>query len=105
MKIYTNVFDLKTPYLRQFKVGQYSDFGIGIKITRGGAPVEDEFTLAADGAELTPETDKVGGFTVYAVTSGAPGSTRYTITCKGQTFSLIQVVADSTVVEKKKRLT
>lgn len=101
MKVYTQTFDLATPSPKQFSVAPYSDFAIGIKITNGGEVVEDEFTLETSSAVLTPETDKINGFTIYEVSSEGPGATKYAIVCKGQTLELTQVATDSTVFEKK----
>ena len=101
MKIYTQTFDLATPSPKTFWVAPYSDFAIGVKITNNGADVADAITVASDVAALTAESDKINGFTIYNVSSEGTGTTKYTITCKGQVFTLTQVTTDSTVFEKK----
>lgn len=99
MKVYTQTFDLAQPTPKAFSVAQYSDFGIGIKIVKNGVEVEDAFTLEKDGVTLTPEADKIAGYTVYLLT--ADGAANYTVTCNGQTFMLTQGVTDSTVIDYK----
>lgn len=99
MKVYTQTFDLAQPTPKAFSVAQYSDFGIGIKIVSNGVEVEDAFTLEKDGVTLTPEADKIAGYTVYLLT--ADGAANYTVTCNGQTFTLTQGVTDSTVIDYK----
>lgn len=101
MKIYTQTFDLAMPSPKKFIVAPYSDFAIGIKIVNNGQPVDSDFTVANDDGELTAESDKVAGFTIYNVSSGETNEVKYTITCNGQTFGLTQVVTNSTVFEKK----
>lgn len=101
MKVYTQTFDLAMPSPKKFMVAPYSDFAIGIKIVNNGQPVDSDFTVANDNGELTAESDKVAGFTIYNVSSGETNEVKYTITCNGQTFGLTQVVTNSTVFEKK----
>lgn len=100
MKVYINEFDLAKPSPKQFQVPEYSDFAIGVKIVSDGVPVEAGFTLAADGQELTPEADKIAGFTVYDMQSSEAGAVKYTVACNGQTFELTQVTTDSSVFDK-----
>ena len=100
MKVYINEFDLARPSPRQFQVPAYSDFAIGVKIVSDGVPVEADFALAADGQELTPETDKIAGFKIYDVQSSEAGAVKYTVTCNGQAFELTQVTDDSSVFDK-----
>ena len=99
MKIYTHTFDLAQPTPKAFSVAQYSDFGIGIKIVSNGVEVEDAITLKKDGETLTPESEKVAGYTVYVQT--ADGAAEYTVTCSGQTFRLTMSISDSTVIDVK----
>ena len=98
MKIYTNTFDLARPVPKKFWVAPHSEFAIGIKVVRDGQPVED-FTLQADGQTLTADIDKIAGFAIYNTSSGSTGFVEYTVACGGQTFTLTQIVTDSTVFE------
>ena len=101
MKVYTQTFDLATPSPKKFWVAPYSDFAIGVKITNNGASVADAITVETDTTVLTAEADKINGFTIYSVSSEGTGATKYTITCNGQKFELVQITTDSTVFEKK----
>lgn len=101
MKVYTQTFDLAKPSPKKFWVAPYSDFAIGIKIENNGTPVEAEFTVTANGVEVTAEADTVGGFKIYNVASTETGAVKYTITCGSQVFELTQIATDSTVFEKK----
>lgn len=99
MKIYTQTFDLAQPMSKMISVAKNSEFGIGIKIVKNGAEVEDEFTVEANGEILTPEDDKISGFTIYLLNTGDTDVT-FTITCNGQTFKLTQNTIESSVFEK-----
>ena len=100
MKVYTNKFDLASPSLRQITTPSYSDFGVGIKILKNGADFGAEFTLEKNGETMTPEADKIDGYTVYLLTSGEPGSTLYKVKCNGQSFDLVCVSRDESVFDK-----
>lgn len=101
MRIYTNVFDLARICPRRFWVAPYSDFKIGVKITEKGAPSAKDFVVKAGPTELTPDDDKVDGFTTYALKSADTGSVEYTIEVEGlsEKLKLVQITTDSTVFE------
>lgn len=101
MKIYTNVFDLAKPTPASFSTTPYSDFGIGVKVVNNGVAVDADITVDVGGVQLTAEDNKVGGFTIYSMTSEDVGATEYTVTCSGQKFKLKQIVDASSVLEKK----
>jgi hypothetical protein len=101
MKVYANKFDLASPSTRQLTTPSYSDFGVGIKVLKNGADFEAEFTLEKDGETMTPEADKIDGYTVYILSSEGAGSTLYKVRCGGQSFDLICVATDEQVFEKK----
>lgn len=101
MKIYTNTFDLSRPAPHRFWVPPYSDFKFGIKLVNAGVEVQNDFTVAAGTTELTPEEDKIDGFTIFAAKSADTGFVEYTIDVADivQKFKLVQIVTDSTVFE------
>lgn len=101
MKIYTNTFDLSRPSPHRFWVPPYSDFKFGIKLVNAGAEVQNDFTVAAGTTELTPDEDKIDGFTIFTAKSADTGFVEYTIDVADivQKFKLVQIVTDSTVFE------
>ena len=101
MKIYTNTFDVAFPAPHRFWVAPYSDFAIGVKIVKGGEPLASNFTVKQGSTELEPQDDKIDGFTIFTVQSGATGSVEYTIEVEGliQKQKLYQIVTDSTVFD------
>lgn len=101
MKIYSQVFDLSRPSPHRFWVAPFSDFKFGIKLVNAGAEVENTFTVTAGTTTLTPDEDKIDGFTIYTTKSTDTGFVEYTITVNGiqQRFKLIQIITDSTVFE------
>ena len=101
MKIFTNTFDLSRPSPHRFWVAPFSDFKFGIKLVNAGAEVENTFTVTAGTTTLTPDTDKIDGFTIYTTKSTDTGFVEYTITVNGiqQRLKLIQIITDSTVFE------
>lgn len=100
MKVYTNKFDLAKPSAKQITTPSYSDFGLAIKIVKDGDDFEAEFTLENDGQALTPEDNKINGYTIYLLNSGDVGSTVYKVKCQGQSFDLICVSKDESVFDK-----
>lgn len=101
MKIFTNTFDLSRPSPHRFWVAPFSDFKFGIKLVNAGAEVQNTFTVTAGTTTLTPDADKIDGFTIYTTKSTDTGFVEYTITVNGiqQRFKLIQIITDSTVFE------
>lgn len=101
MKIYTNTFDLSRPSPHRFWVSPYSDFKFGIKLVNAGAEVQNDFTVAAGTTELTPDEDKIDGFTIFTAKSADTGFVEYTIDVADivQKFKLVQIITDSTVFE------
>ena len=101
MKIYTNVFDLARICPRRFWVAPYSDFKIGVKIAEKGAPSAKSFAVKAGLTELTPDEDKVDGFTTYTLKSADTGFVEYAIEVEGvsEKLKLVQITTDSTVFE------
>lgn len=100
MKVYTNEFDLAKPSAKQITTPSYSDFGLAIKILKDGDVFEAEFTLENDGQTITPEDNKIDGYTIYTLNSGDVGSTIYKVKCQGQSFDLICVSKDESVFDK-----
>lgn len=101
MKVYTNLFDLAKASPHRFWVAPYSDFKIGIKILAKGEVVDKDFTVKAGAVELTPDEDKIDGFTLYTLKSGDTGFVEYTIEIEdiAEKLKLTQIVTDSTVFE------
>lgn len=100
MKVYTNKFDLAFPNVRQITTPSYSDFGLAIKIVKDGDDFEAEFTLENDGQTITPEDNKIDGYTIYLLNSGEVGSTIYTVKCGDQSFDMVCVSKDESVFDK-----
>ena len=100
MKVYTNKFDLAFPSVRQITTPSYSDFGLAIKILKNGDDFEAEFTLENNGQTITPEDNKIDGYTIYTLNSGGVGSTIYKVRCGDQTFDLICASKDESVFDK-----
>ena len=101
MKVYTNTFDLAKASPHRFWATPYSDFKIGIKILAKGEVIDKDFTVKAGAAELTPDEDKIDGFTLYTIKSGDTGFVEYTIEVEdiAEKLKLTQIVTDSTVFE------
>lgn len=101
MKVFTQTFDLAKASPHRFWVAPYSDFKIGIKILAKGEVVDKDFTVKAGAVELTPDEDKIDGFTLYTLKSGDTGFVEYTIEVEdiAEKLKLTQIVTDSTVFE------
>lgn len=100
MKVYANEFDLAKPSAKQITIPSYSDFGLAIKILKDDDDFEAEFTLENDGQTITPEDNKIDGYTIYTLNSGDVGSTIYKVKCQGQSFDMICVSKDESVFDK-----
>ena len=100
MKIYINEFDLAKPSKRQITTPSYSDFGVAIKIVRDGDEFETPFTLENNGQTITPEDNKIDGYTIYILNSGEVGSTIYTVKCGEQSFDIVCVSRNESVFDR-----
>ena len=100
MKIYTSKFDLAKPSAKQIAIPSYSDFGLAIKILKDGDDFEVEFTLENNGQAITPEDNKIDGYTIYTLNSGVVGTVVYKVKCQGQSFDLACVSRDESVFDK-----
>lgn len=101
MKVFTQTYDLAKASPHRFWVTPYSDFKIGIKILANGEISDKDFTVKAGAVELTPDEDKIDGFTLYTIKSGDTGFVEYTIEVEdiAEKLKLTQIVTDSTVFE------
>ena len=101
MKIYTQTYDLTKASPQRFWVTPFSDFKIGIKLLSKGELANKDFTLKAGAIELTPDEDKIDGFTIFTIKSGNTGFVDYTIEVAGiaEKLKLTQIVTDSTVFD------
>ena len=99
MKIYTAEFECSTPSPRKFWTAPRSDIAIGVKISEKGVSLSGVTLTPDGGSALAAESDKVAGYTVFKVNSGATGSVGYTAAAQGKSFRLTQIVTDSTVFE------
>ena len=101
MKIYTQTYDLTKASPQRFWVTPFSDFKIGIKLLSKGELVDKNFTVKAGAVELTPDEDKIDGFTIFTIKSGNTGFVDYTIEVQGiaEKLKLTQIVTDSTVFD------
>lgn len=98
MQIYSNVFSLNKPTKNTFYVGPNSDFGIAIKVLSNDVPL----TGAIACGDLTAESDKIDGYTVFMATSTRESKV-YQISCAeapGRSFQLQQTVTTSPVFTK-----
>lgn len=99
MKIYTQTYSLKTPSEGRFWTTQYSDIAVGLKVADA---LSATLTLKdSAGNTLTPEDDKVNGFTVWKMTTQGAGSETYTLSLNSSDikFKLVRIVTDSTVYD------
>ena len=101
MKIYTQTYDLTKASPQRFWVTPFSDFKIGIKLLSKGELANKDFTVKAGAVEITPDEDKIDGFTIFTIKSGNTGFVDYTIEVDGipEKLKLTQIVTDSTVFE------
>ena len=101
MKIYTQTYDLTKASPQRFWVTPFSDFKIGIKLLSKGELVDKNFTVKAGAVELTPDEDKIDGFTIFTIKSGNTGFVDYTIEVAGiaEKLKLTQIVTNSTVFD------
>lgn len=83
MKVFTSTIDIALPSPKRFWVAPHSDFKIGVKIVKNGVPAANEFTVKAGSTALTPDDDKVDGFTTYTISSGATGFVEYDVEVAG----------------------
>ena len=101
MKIYTQTYDLTKASPQRFWVTPFSDFKIGIKLLSKGELANKDFTVKAGAVEITPDEDKIDGFTIFTIKSGNTGFVDYTIEVDGiaEKLKLTQIVTDSTVFD------
>ena len=101
MKIYTQTYDLTKASPQRFWVTPFSDFKIGIKLLSKGELANKDFTVKAGAVEITPDEDKIDGFTMFTIKSGKTGFVDYTIEVQGiaEKLKLAQIVTDSTVFD------
>ena len=101
MKIYTQTYDLTKASPQRFWVTPFSDFKIGIKLLSKGELSDKNFTVKAGAVELTPDEDKIDGFTIFTIKSGNTGFVDYTIEVAGiaEKLKLTQIVTNSTVFD------
>lgn len=98
MQIYSNTFSFNKPTKNTFYVGPNSDFGIAIKVLSNDVPLTGDIACG----DLTAETDKIDGFTVFKTTSERD-SKMYVVSCAqvpGRSFQLQQTVTTSPVFAK-----
>ena len=100
MKVYTSKFDLARPSKKQITTPSYSDFGLAIKIVKDGDDLETSFTLESNGQTITPEDNKIDGYTIYLLNSGEVGSTIYKVNCGDQSFEMVCVSIDADMFDK-----
>lgn len=65
MKIYTIDVELTAPIMKKIYAPRWSDWAIGVKVTKDGIAQTGEMTLTLDGVEQTAEASTVGGYTIY----------------------------------------
>lgn len=99
MKVYTQTYSLTTPSEGRFWTTQYSDIAVGLKVADA---LSATLTLKdSSGNTLTPEDNKVNGFTIWRMTTQGTGSETYTLSLNSSDikFKLVRIVTDSTVFE------
>lgn len=79
MKIYTIDVELTAPIMKKIYAPRWSDWAIGVKVTKDGVAQTGEMTLTLDGVEQTAEADTVGGYTVFKQASENPEGKTYVL--------------------------
>lgn len=95
MKVFSFSFDAARPSPQAFYTAPYSDFGVALKVFKGGAALSG-VSLSSEGAAFEAEEDSPGGFAMFRLSSDAPGGRVFTVGASGtsQTFELRQTTTD-----------
>ena len=99
MKVYTQTYSLAAPSEGRFWTTQYSDIAVGLKVADA---LSATLTLKdSSGSTLTPEDDKINGFTIWKMKTQGAGSEVYTLSLNSSDikFKLVRIVTDSTVYD------
>lgn len=106
MKTYTATYQLESPKTQKIWVPQFSDYKIGIAVTRGGEDAEGTLVVKDGSTTLSADAEKTSIWTTYALQSQAPGYSELSIewedaevSSNTAVFKLIRVVTDSSTLE------
>lgn len=106
MKTYTATYQLESPKTQKIWVPQFSDYKIGIAVTRGGEDAEGTLVVKDGSTTLSADAEKTSIWTTYTLKSQAPGYSELSIEWKDAevssntaVFKLIRVVTDSSTLE------
>ena len=106
MKTYTATYQLESPKTQKIWVPQFSDYKIGIAVTRGGEDAEGTLVVKDGSTTLSADAEKTSIWTTYALKSQAPGYSELSIEWEDSevssntaVFKLIRAVTDSSTLE------
>ena len=106
MKTYTATYQLESPKTQKIWVPQFSDYKIGIAVTRGGEDAEGTLVVKDGSTTLSADAEKTSIWTTYTLKSQAPGYSELSIewedaevSSNTAVFKLIRVVTDSSTLE------
>lgn len=106
MKTYTATYQLESPKTQKIWVPQFSDYKIGIAVTRGGEDAEGTLVVKDGSTTLSADAEKTSIWTTYALKSQAPGYSELSIewedaevSSNTAVFKLIRAVTDSSTLE------
>lgn len=106
MKTYTATYQLESPKTQKIWVPQFSDYKIGIAVTRGGEDAEGTLVVKDGSTTLSADAEKTSIWTTYTLKSQAPGYSELSIewedaevSSNTAKFKLIRVVTDSATFE------
>lgn len=106
MKTYTATYQLESPKTQKIWVPQFSDYKIGIAVTRGGEDAEGTLVVKNGSTTLSADAAKTGMWTTYPQASQGPDYGEYDIewtdsnlSSLSAKFKLIRVVTDSATFE------
>lgn len=99
MKLFLKTIRKENPIVKLINVAAFSDFALGVKVTKDDILVEDDIQLfAADGTEITPMETTYGDFVAFALTAGdGPHQDIYTVKAGSDSYPItIDVETKST---------
>lgn len=106
MKTYSTTFQLESPKTQKIWVPQFSDYKIGIAVTKDGEDAEGELVVKLGSTTLSADAAKTGMWTTYPQASQGPDYGEYDIewtdsnlSSLSAKFKLIRVVTDSATFE------
>lgn len=101
MKLFLKHIEKTNPIIKLINVKTFSDFALGVKVTKYGVIVEDDIQLfAPDGTELTPMETTYGDFVAFALNAGdGPHQDIYTVKAGVDSYPITIDVEEGTTAE------